>query len=173
MKKNICGCVLLLLAMLFCSASVLAEEAEERRFEEFIVDLPKGWSGEERKNFLGKDSAGYMLVLGVLDESQEKFLAQASVYLLPNIKREMARDFAAKMAGAQGDASEIGAEGNFWVFTGEPRTQAVEGRATTMVAANPENLLIIIYQDPQKMGAAEVVKSLRGANKKTRKLLGR
>lgn len=144
----------------------------EKVFSEFAVNLPEGWSGDERKDFLGKKSGEYMLVLGKLDESQEKFLAQISLYLLPNINDENARDFAAKMAEAQGAPSEIGKQGNFWVFTGEPRTQTVSGTATTMVAADKDKMLIIIYQDPENLGAERVIKSLKGMTEETAKLLG-
>lgn len=145
----------------------------EQVFSEFAATLPDGWSGEERKDFLGKKGDEYMLVLGVLDEGQEKFLAQTSIYFLPNINKENARDFAVKMAEAQGGASELSEDGNFWVFTGEPRTQTVTGRAKTMVAADPEYLLIIISQDPENLGADKVIQSLRGTTEAARKLLGR
>ncbi len=135
--------------------------ASEKVFSEFAVELPEGWSGDE-----------YMLVLGKLDESQEKFLSQVSIYLLPNINNENARDFAGKMAEAQGGASEIGQQGNFWVFTGEPRTQSVSGRATTMVTANKDKMLIIIYQDPENLGAENVIKSLKGVTEESARLLG-
>lgn len=148
-------------------------KAGEKVFSEFAVTLPEGWSGEERKDFLGKKGNEYMLVLGVLDEGQEKFLAQTSIYFLPNINKENARDFAAKMAEAQGGSSELSKDGNFWTFTGEPRTQTVTGRAKTMVAADLENLLIIISQDPENLGADKVVQSLRGMTDAVRKLLGR
>ncbi len=146
--------------------------ASEKVFSEFAVELPEGWSGDERKDFLGKKSGEYMLVLGKLDESQEKFLSQVSIYLLPNINNENARDFAGKMAEAQGGASEIGQQGNFWVFTGEPRTQSVSGRATTMVTANKDKMLIIIYQDPENLGAENVIKSLKGVTEESARLLG-
>ncbi|MDE5878505.1 MAG: protoporphyrinogen oxidase, partial [Desulfovibrio sp.] len=84
-----------------------------------------------------------------------------------------ARDFARQMAELQGDATEPREEGRFWVFEGEPRTQALRGRATTMVTATPERLLIIIVQDPEELGGADVAASLRGLDDEARALLGR
>ena len=147
--------------------------AAERDFSRFAATLPPGWDGEERTGFSSGAPEEYMLVLGVQDEAAERFLAQVSVFVLPNRKGSSARDFARGMAGLQGDATEPREEGRFWTFEGEPRTQALHGRATTSVAATPERLLIIITQDPENLGGKEIAASLRGLDDETRALLGR
>ena len=144
-----------------------------RSFSRFAAQLPPGWDGEERTGFSSGAPEEYMLVLGVQDEAAERFLAQVSVFVLPNIKGSTAEDFARGMAELQGDATEPREEGRFWIFEGEPRTQALRGRATTSVAATPERLLILITQDPENLGGKEVAASLRGLDDETRALLGR
>lgn len=145
----------------------------ERSFSRFAATLPPGWDGEERSGFSSGAPEEYMLVLGVQDEAGERFLAQVSVFVLPNLKGSTARDFARGMAELQGDATEPREEGGFWTFSGEPRTQALRGRATTQVAATPERLLIIITQDPEELGGSQVAASLRGLDDEARVLLGR
>ena len=171
---------LILLAGLFCLAgNTPAQEPEtpnapaERSFSRFAATLPPGWDGEERTGFSSGAPEEYMLVLGAQDEAGERFLAQVSVFVLPNRKGSTARDFARGMAELQGDATEPREEGRFWTFSGEPRTQALRGRAITQVAATPERLLIIITQDPEELGGSQVAGSLRGLDDETRALLGR
>ena len=154
-------------------AAAPAEARGERAFSRFAAQLPSGWDGEERSGFSSGDREEYMLVLGVQDAAAERFLAQVSVFALPNTKGSSAEDFARQMAELQGDATPPREEGRFWVFSGEPRTQALRGRATTMVTATPERLLIIIVQDPEGLGGAEVAASLRGLTPEMRDLLGR
>ncbi|MBD5417020.1 MAG: protoporphyrinogen oxidase [Desulfovibrio sp.] len=175
----------LLLLLLFClpgsaaaqnpetAATSSADTPGERSFSRFAATLPPGWDGEERTGFSSGAPEEYMLVLGVQDEAAERFLAQVSVFVLPNRKGSTARDFARGMAELQGDATEPREEGRFWIFEGEPRTQALRGRATTRVAATPERLLILITQDPENLGGAQVTESLRGLDNETRALLGR
>ena len=114
-----------------------------------------------------------MLVLGKQDREQERFLAQVSIYLLPNTPKATAEDFARKMTELQGDASEPRKEGLFWTFTGVPRNQTVKGRAVTMVNTTPERILIIISQDPERIGADKVVAGLSGVTPEAKALLGR
>lgn len=176
--------IVVLLAALLCPGIPLAAPAAAtapetpqaqggREFSRFAATLPPGWDGEERTGFSSGAAEEYMLVLGVQDAAGERFLAQVSVFVLPNSKESTAEDFARQMAELQGDATTPRAEGNFQVFSGEPRTQALRGRATTMVSATPERLLIIIVQDPEALGGAEVAASLRGLTPETRELLGR
>lgn len=176
--------LIVLLAALLCSGMPLADTfaaaapetpqaREEREFSRFAASLPPGWDGEERTGFSSGAPEEYMLVLGVQDTAGERFLAQVSVFVLPNLKGSSAGDFARQMAELQADATAPRKEGNFQVFSGEPRTQALRGRATTMVSATPERLLIIIVQDPEALGGAEVAASLRGLTPGTRELLGR
>lgn len=170
---------LLLLALFCLPSNASAQDADspaapgERSFSRFGATLPPGWDGEERTGFSSGAPEEYMLVLGVQDEAAERFLAQVSVFVLPNRKGSTAGDFARQMAELQGDATEPREEGRFWTFEGEPRTQALRGRATTSVAATPERLLIIITQDPEHLGGAQVAESLRGLDDETRGLLGR
>lgn len=150
-------------------------DAAERGFSRLAARLPPGWDGEERSGFSSGNPEEYMLILGMRDEAQERFVAQVSIYLLPNAPGADAETFARRMAGLQADASEPRAEGRFQVFEGEPRQSgpAPKGRATSMVSATPGHLLIIIVQDPEARGADAVVQSLRGLTPETRELLGR
>lgn len=158
------------LLLLCCTAEALAEN---RAFSKFSADLPDGWTGEEQTAFsVGRDDE-YMLVLGKRDEAGEKFLAQISVFLLPNLPKDSAESFAAKMAELQSDASALSKEGNFWHFTGEPRSQSFKARASNYITATPERILIIIAQDPQNLGADKIVASLKGLEPDARELLGR
>lgn len=150
-----------------------AAAPSERHFSRFAASLPPGWDGEERSGFSSGDREEYMLILGVQDAAGERFLAQVSVFALPNAKGSSAEDFARQMAELQGDATPPRREGRFQVFSGEPRTQALRGRATTMVTATPERLLIIIVQDPEGLGGEQVAASLRGLTPEMRDLLGR
>ena len=109
----------------------------------------------------------------IRDRQQERFLAQISIYLLPNTPKATAEDFARKMTGLQGDASEPRQEGHFWMFSGVPRNQTVKGQAVTRVAATTEWILIIIAQDPNQIGADKIVDSLRGVTPEARAILGR
>lgn len=176
--------LIVLLAALLCPGMPLAAPSAagapetpqaqgEREFSRFAATLPPGWDGEERTGFSSGAAEEYMLVLGVQDAAGERFLAQVSVFVLPNSKGSTAEDFARQMAELQGDATAPRREGNFQVFSGEPRTQALRGRATTRVSATPERLLIIIVQDPEALGGAAVAASLRGLTPETRELLGR
>lgn len=41
-----------------------------------------------------------------------------------------------------------------------------------MVTANKDKMLIIIYQDPENLGAENVIKSLKGVTEESARLLG-
>lgn len=158
------------LLLLCCTAEALAEN---RAFSKFSADLPEGWTGEEQTAFsVGRDDE-YMLVLAKRDQSDEKFLAQVSVFLLPNLPKDSAENFAKKMAELQSDPSAPRKEGNFWRFAGEPRNQSFKARAENYVTATPERILIIIAQDPQNLGAEAIIASLKGLEPDARELLGR
>ena len=133
------------------------------------------WSplDQERTAFSSGSQDEYMLVLGKQDREQERFLAQISIYLLPNTPKATAEDFARKMTELQGDASEPRKEGLFWTFTGVPRNQTVKGQAVTMVNTTPERILIIISQDPERIDADKVVAGLSGVTPEAKALLGR
>ncbi|WP_297828920.1 protoporphyrinogen oxidase [uncultured Desulfovibrio sp.] len=163
--------LLCLLLLLLCCAT--PAQAERHGFTQFSADLPEGWDGQERTAFSTGSQDEYMLVLGKQDQQQERFLAQISIYLLPNTPKATAEDFARKMTGLQGDASEPRQEGHFWMFSGVPRNQTVKGQAVTRVAATTEWILIIIAQDPNQIGADKIVDSLRGVTPEARAILGR
>lgn len=166
MARRIC-----LFLLLLCCA--IPAQAENRDFAQFSADLPDGWDGQERTAFSTGNQNEYMLVLGKQDQEQERFLAQISIYLLPNTPKSTAENFARKMTELQGDTSEPSQEGRFWTFSGVPRNQTVKGQAVTRVAATPERILIIIAQDPDQIGADKVVDSLRGVTPEAKGILGR
>ena len=162
---------LLCLLLLLCCA--VPAQAAQRAFARFSADLPEGWDGQERTAFSTGSQDEYMLVLGKQDQEQERFLAQISIYLLPNTPKSTAEAFARNMTDLQGDSTEPSREGHFWTFRGVPRNQTVKGQAVTRVAATPEWLLIIIAQDPDQIGAEKIVDSLRGVTPEARAILGR
>ncbi|MGE9985912.1 protoporphyrinogen oxidase [Desulfovibrio sp. SGI.169] len=166
MARRLC-----LLLLLLCCA--IPAQAAQRSFTQFSADLPDGWDGQERTAFSTGSQDEYMLVLGKQDQERERFLAQISIYLLPNTPKSTAEGFARSMTELQGDATEPRREGHFWTFSGVPRNQTVKGQAVTRVAATPEWLLIIIAQDPEQMGADKIVDSLRGVTPEARAILGR
>lgn len=165
--------VIAILMILICAAGAIGADSRHKIFGQFSVDLPPGWDGDEQTGFVSDNPGEYALTMAKKDASGDKFLAQVSVYLLPNKPGTTSREAAAKLAEAQADVSPPRAEGNFWVFTGEPRSNAIKGIATTMVNANPRDLLIIIAQDPQELGAKAIMESLKGETPRARQLLGR
>lgn len=152
---------------------VLPAAAEHRSFKHFSLYMPEGWDGDEQTGFVGDDPNTYLLTLGKKDEEEDAFIAQVSVFLLPNKPGVDAETAARRMAEDQADAGEPVKEGNFWVFSGEPRSRAMKGMAKTLVNASPEWLLIIIAQDPFDEGAGKVIASLRGETDEAIKMLGR
>lgn len=148
-------------------------ETKNREFSQFVVNLPDGWDGEEQKGFVSGDEEEYQLSLGRMDEAKDEFLAQVSIYMLPNKNGVTSKEAALQLAEAQGGSSEPIEEGNFLVFRGEPRSKLIKGVATTMVNVNPQRMLIIIAQDPANLGSREVIKSLRGVTPEAQQMLGR
>lgn len=164
--------VLTLAAFLLPSLAVAAvEQNRQQEFAHFSLDLPPGWDGDEQKGFISDDPAEYLLTLGHKDDEGDNFIAQVSIYLLPNKQGVNAKTAAQTLAEAQGDATEPEQDGPFWRFMGEPRTRTIKGRATTYVNANAELMLIIIAQDPQNLGAGKIVSSLKGITPEAIKLL--
>lgn len=157
----------------WASAAPAAEALTEREFTHFSARLPAGWDGEEQSGFISGDPGEYLLVLGRKDEEGERFLAQVSVYLLPNKPGADPQKAAETLAEAQGGASEPVLEGGMWVFTGEPRTNVIKGAAKTMVNTDKDRMLIIIAQDPENLGGAEILRGLAGRTPEARALLGR
>lgn len=163
----------IILSMLLLVAFALPVCAAETEFGQFAVSLPPGWDGEEQRGFVSDDNMEYVLTLGRKDEAGDNFLAQVTIFLLPNKPGADAHGAARTLAESQGNASEPEQMGNFWQFTGEPRSRTVKGMGTTMVNADPDYLLIIIAQDSQNLGADEIITSLRGLTPEARRLLGR
>lgn len=163
---------LIICASLFLATGApLADESGRREFSQFSVILPAGWDGDEQSGFISDNPEEYLLTLGRTRD--DNFVAQVSIFLLPNKPGASAEKAARQLAEAQGDASEPAKKDNFWIFTGEPRTKAMKGIATTMVNATPEHLLIIIAQDPENLGSQELLQSLRGQTPLATSLLGR
>lgn len=148
-------------------------QAGQRIFKHFSVTLPSGWDGDEQSGFISDNQDEYQLTLGRKDESGDSFVAQVSIFLLPNKPQADSKKAAEILAEAQADSSMPTQEGDFFVFTGEPRTRALKGKATTMVRTTPEAMLIIIAQDPENLGAAEIIKSLKAETDMARNILGR
>ena len=135
--------------------------------------MPPGWDGEEQKAFVSDNPEEYLLVLGKKDNDGEKFLAQISIYLLPNRPGVSAEEAALSLAQAQVEVTKPQKEGHLWTFTGEPRSNVVKGRAKTLVNTDKDMMLIIIAQDPDGLGAKSILESVRGITGKARDLLGR
>lgn len=171
MKKSARLCLFFLFAFLPVSLAAQAADSE-RSFSQFIVTLPPGWDGDEQSGFVSDDSEEYALTLGKKDAEGDSFVAQVTIYLLPNKPGADAKSAAEKLTEAQGDATKPVKEGNFWVFSGEPRSRAVKGMAKTLVNADKDDLLIIIAQDPQHQGAEQILASLKGNTPKAKKMLG-
>lgn len=161
-----------LLLLLLCLFPLHAH-AGEAQFSQFSMLLPEGWDGEEQTGFISDNPEEYTLTLGKKDAAGDKFLAQLTIYLLPNKPGTNAETAAKTLAEAQVDTTPPRQNGNFWQFTGEPRTRTIRGMATTMVNATPENLLIIIAQDPEQLGSEQILSTLKGETDRARKLLGR
>lgn len=161
--------ILLLVFLLFGSVQPVC--AEPTTFQEFSVDLPKGWDGEEKMGFSSGDRNEYMLILGKKDQEGERYLATIAIYLLPNKPGKDAHESAKLLAASQADASEPVQEGAFWVFTGDPRDNILKGIAQTKVAADKDNLLIIISKDHTENEAPKILQSLKPATSRTKTLL--
>lgn len=169
---RICGILLIFSLTVVCPV-ICAAVGAAREFSEFSLVLPEGWDGEEQKGFVSDDPGEYLLTLGKKDEKEDNFEAQVSIFLLPNKQGASAKDAAATLAEAQGESSEPVLENGLYVFTGEPRSNVVKGMAKTFVNTTPEKMLIIIAQDPKRLGAKQILESLRGLTDYSRQLLGR
>lgn len=162
---------ILALILLIASIAPAAEKNDLRHFSHFSMILPEGWDGDEQTGFISDNPAEYQLTLGLVRDNN--FVAQVSIFLLPNKPGATAEKAAHQLAEAQGNASEPVQEGDFWVFSGEPRTKALKGMAKTLVNTSPDSMLIIIAQDPEDLGSAEILQSLRGETPLAASLLGR
>lgn len=147
--------------------------AVERLFTELSVILPQGWDGDERAAFITGNRDEYMVSLGKKDEKEEIYLAQVSIYILPNTQGLSAKESVHKLMASQDDTSEPVQDGEFWKFTGYPQSNIIKGLTVTRVAASPEWWCIIMAQDPTGQEAEQIVSSLRGLSERARILLGK
>lgn len=127
-------------------------------FERFSAVLPQGWTGEDRSAFHTGRKEEYMLSLGKKGEKAVE--AQLTVFILPNEKKQSAKDLAGQLAQLQDHASAIAEKDGFWSFSGEPRSKISSGEALTRVRATPDLMLVIVSQDPRNLGAEKVFQSL-------------
>ena len=164
------GLSVTLILIIFCFMGTAL--AKEQTFSEFAVDLPDGWSGDEKSGFSSGDKAEYMLVLGKMDSSGDAYVAQVSAFVLPNKNKVEAQSFAKQMADKQADATEPRREGPYWIFTGDPRDNVVKGMGTTRVAADDACILIVISKDPSGANGADAIAAgLKPLSERTRALL--
>ena len=162
---------LCILTVLFLCLFATVIYAEERTFQEFSFNLLDGWDGSERIGFSTQDRNEYMLILGKKDEAGESYLATINIFFLPNKPNKNAHDSAISLAEHQAEPSEISQEGVFYTFTGDPRDNILKGRAKTYVAANKDNLLIIIIKDPLGNDAQTVFKSMQPISNRAKEIL--
>lgn len=143
-----------------------------RQFSRFEIFLPPGWDGDEQSGFISDNREEYMINVAKKDQEGDRYLAQVSIYILPNTGANSSEQAAKVLAEAQADSTEPVQEGIFWTFSGEPRTNIVHGRARTLVRALPEKMLIIIAQDAEGHDSAAIISSLKGLTPDARELLG-
>ena len=147
--------------------------ATERLFTEIAVDLPPAWDGDERAAFITGNRDEYMVSLGKKDDKGESYLAQVSVYILPNTQNFSAKESALKLAASQDDTSTPVQDGVFWKFSGYTKSNIIKGLTITRVAASPKWWCIIMTQDPLGKEAEQIVASLRGISERAGILLGK
>ena len=139
----------ILLALVFLLTAAVSAPAAEKTFSQFAVDLPDGWTSDERPGFQSGHPDEYMLLLG--KRGEEAVEAHITIFILPNKDKMDARTFASRMR--------------------EMRAMAME--TLTRVSADDARILIIMEQDPAGLGTAKVVESLRGLTPASKALLGR
>lgn len=173
---NITMRMALALMLVFAAHVAFAGENDDggarRTFAHFNVNLPPGWDGDEQKGFISDNPDEYLLTLGKKDTEGDRFVAQVSIFLLPNKPGVNGEEAASRLAAEQGNSTKPVQEGPFWVFEGEPRSRTISGRGVTRVATNPQWMLIIIAQDPAGEDAAEIIRSLAPTSEIGRQLLG-
>lgn len=160
----------ILLALVFLLAAAVSAPAAEKTFSQFAVDLPDGWTSDERPGFQSGHPDEYMLLLG--KRGEEAVEAHISIFILPNKDGMDARTFASRMREMQDAPTELQQEGTMWTFRGTPRSRALAMETLTRVSADDARILIIMEQDPAGLGTARVVDSLRGLTPASKALLG-
>lgn len=147
--------------------------AEPHLYSEISVDLCDLWEGEERTAFITGNRDEYMLTLGKKNPTGDAYIAQISIYILPNKTGATAKNSAVELAKKQDDASIPEQDGLFWKFTGYPKSNIVKGMATTRVAATNEWWCFIISQDSQTNETEKMISTFRGVTERSKSLLGR
>lgn len=161
----------ILLALVFLLTAAVSAPAAEKTFSQFAVDLPDGWTSDERPGFQSGHPDEYMLLLG--KRGEEAVEAHITIFILPNKDKMDARTFASRMRDMQDAPTDLQQEGNMWIFRGTPRSRAMAMETLTRVSADDARILIIMEQDPAGLGTAKVVDSLRGLTPASKALLGR
>ena len=67
---------------MFLLAAAVSAPAAEKTFSQFAVDLPDGWTSDERPGFQSGHPDEYMLLLG--KRGEEAVEAHISIFILPN-----------------------------------------------------------------------------------------
>lgn len=161
----------LLLALVFLLTAAVSAPAAEKTFSQFAVDLPDGWTSDERPGFQSGHPDEYMLLLG--KRGEEAVEAHITIFILPNKDKMDARTFASRMRELQDAPSELRQQDGMWTFRGTPRSRALNLETLTSVNADDARVLIIMEQDPAGLGTDRVVRSLRGRTPASKALLGR
>ncbi len=174
-------CLLLILCLAAPALAADKEKAPEKQrkekvvpataFERFSAVLPQGWSGEDQSGFSTGDNREYMLSIG--KKGEKAIEAQLTLFILPNERGQKAGEIAEQLSRMQDHPSAVAERDGFWSFTGEPRSKVSSGEALTRVRATPDLMLIIVSQDPKKLGAEKVFQSLAPLTPDARKLFER
>lgn len=166
--------LLLGIMVIVCTFAVTSQcFAEERRFSEIVLDQPVGWDGDERAGFITGNRNEYLVTLGKKDTSEESYLAQVSIYIIPNTQGLSAEESAIALATQQDDSTAPVREGLFWKFSGYPRSNIIKGMTVTRVAATREWWCIIMAQGTNEHEADEIIASLSGLSERAKILLGK
>lgn len=160
----------ILLALVFLLTAAVSAPAAEKTFSQFAVDLPDGWTSDERPGFQSGHPDEYMLLLG--KRGEEAVEAHITIFILPNKDKMDAKTFASRMREMQDAPTDLQQEGAMWTFRGTPRSRAMAMETLTRVSADDTRILIIMEQDPAGLGTAKVVESLRGLTPASKALLG-
>lgn len=160
----------ILLALVFLLTAAVSAPAAEKTFSQFAVDLPDGWTSDERPGFQSGHPDEYMLLLG--KRGEEAVEAHITIFILPNKDKMDAKTFASRMREMQDAPTDLQQEGAMWTFRGTPRSRAMAMETLTRVSADDARILIIMEQDPAGLGTAKVVESLRGLTPASKALLG-
>ena len=161
----------ILLALVFLLTAAVSAPAAEKTFSQFAVDLPDGWTSDERPGFQSGHPDEYMLLLG--KRGEEAVEAHITIFILPNKDKMDAKTFASRMREMQDAPTDLQQEGAMWTFRGTPRSRAMVMETLTRVSADAARILIIMEQDPAGLGTARVVESLRDLTPASKALLGR